>query len=67
MQRDSCPRSRFRPPAPGSSPLERGPTHAKPLISSRFPMSDYKEAFEVGGRGGPAVLKCLLMPGFNGR
>jgi L-iditol 2-dehydrogenase len=53
--------------SPGVWPLtislmERGRIQAKPLISGKFPMSDYNEAFEIVGRGGPTILKCLLLP-----
>jgi threonine dehydrogenase-like Zn-dependent dehydrogenase len=52
--------------SPGVWPLtislmERGRIQAGPLISGRFPIVDYQEAFETVSRGGPMVLKCLLV------
>jgi L-iditol 2-dehydrogenase len=53
--------------SPGVWPLtislmERGRIQARPLISGKYPMDQYEEAFEVVGKGGPTVLKCLLLP-----
>jgi L-iditol 2-dehydrogenase len=53
--------------SPGVWPLtislmERGRIRAEPLISGRFPITDYEHAFEVVRQGGPNVIKCLLLP-----
>ena len=53
--------------SPGVWPLtislmQQGRIQAEPIISGRFPMADYREAFETVGRGGPTILKCLLLP-----
>jgi 2-desacetyl-2-hydroxyethyl bacteriochlorophyllide A dehydrogenase len=34
----------------------------EPIISHRFPLNKYAEAFELAERGGPGVLKILLLP-----
>jgi threonine dehydrogenase-like Zn-dependent dehydrogenase len=57
--------------SPGVWPLtislmEQGRIQAGPIISGKFPMSEYQEAFEVVSRGGPTILKCLLLPGREG-
>ena len=53
--------------SPGVWPLaislmERGKIRAAPLISGRFPLADYQEAFATVRRGGPNIIKCLLLP-----
>jgi len=53
--------------SPGVWPLtislmQQGRIQAGPLISGRFPLSQYQEAFGTVGRGGPTILKCLLLP-----
>ncbi|MBM3500000.1 MAG: zinc-binding dehydrogenase [Armatimonadetes bacterium] len=53
--------------SPGVWPLtislmERGRIQAGPLISGRFPIADYRWAFETVARGGPTTIKCLLLP-----
>lgn len=42
--------------------MERGRIRAKPLISARYPLSQYQEAFATAGEGGPNIIKCLLLP-----
>lgn len=53
--------------SPGVWPLtislmESGKIRAAPLISGRFPLGGYEEAFTIVRRGGPRVIKCLLLP-----
>ncbi|MGQ9730111.1 MAG: zinc-dependent alcohol dehydrogenase [Candidatus Zipacnadales bacterium] len=53
--------------SPGVWPLtislmRRGRIHAKPLLSGIFPFENYREAFETVSKGGPQIVKCLLVP-----
>ena len=53
--------------SPGVWPLtislmQQGKIKARPLISAEFPLTDYREAFELVERGGPTIIKCLLRP-----
>ncbi len=54
--------------SPGVWPLtislmQRGKIRVAPLISRRFALSQYEEAFATAERGGPDIIKCFLLPG----
>jgi threonine dehydrogenase-like Zn-dependent dehydrogenase len=40
--------------------MQRGLLQADPVVSHRFPLDQYQEAFELHRRGGPNVLKVML-------
>jgi len=42
--------------------LRHGQIKVEPVISHRFALRDYEKAFELAERGGPDVLKILLLP-----
>ncbi len=42
--------------------IRRDQIRVDPVISHRFPLSRWQEAFELAERGGPDVLKILLLP-----
>lgn len=42
--------------------VAEGKLRLGPLISHRFPLTEYQQAFELALRGGPDVLKVLLEP-----
>jgi len=53
--------------SPGVWPLtislmQSGRIRVAPLASRRFPLSQYEEALQTAQRGGPDIVKCLLLP-----
>ena len=42
--------------------IRRGLVKVEPLISHCFPLTKYEEAFALAERGGPDVLKVMLLP-----
>jgi 2-desacetyl-2-hydroxyethyl bacteriochlorophyllide A dehydrogenase len=53
--------------SPGVWPLtislmQRGRIRVAPLVSSRRPLADFAAAFETAEKGGPHIIKCLLLP-----
>lgn len=42
--------------------IGKGEIAVHPVVSHRFPLTRYQDAFEIAERGGPEVLKVLLLP-----
>ncbi len=42
--------------------VRKGQLVVGPIVSHRFPLTRYREAFELAERGGPDVLKVLILP-----